>query len=159
MRNLTILFVVLFSVSLFSQVEKFGKEISLTEKTKISDILADPNAFLDKTVLVEGEVLDVCKKAGCWMELKSDSEGKIKIKVKDGDIVFPTSAIGSKAVAEGIVYKIELTKEEAIEYLEHIAEENGKEFDPASVTGPMTIYQIKGIGAEIEMAKETKSTE
>ncbi|MCK7529457.1 MAG: DUF4920 domain-containing protein [Ignavibacteriales bacterium] len=56
-----------------------GAEITLTEKTKISDILADPEAYLDKTVLVEGEILDVCPMMGCWMELKSDDgEGMIK---------------------------------------------------------------------------------
>jgi len=159
MRNLIMFFSIVFSLSLFAQVEKFGKDISLSEKTKISDILADPESFVGKTVLVEGEVLDVCQHAGCWMELKSDGDGKIKIKVKDGDIVFPVSAKGGKAVAEGTVYKIELTQEEAIKYFEHIAEESGKEFDPSTVTGPITIYQIKGIGAEIEMTKQEQSTE
>ncbi|MCK7525810.1 MAG: hypothetical protein MZV64_53480 [Ignavibacteriales bacterium] len=47
--------------------------------------------------------------------------------------------------------KIELTKEEAIEYYEHVAAEQGTEFDAATVTGPITLYQIKGIGAEINI--------
>ena len=127
-----------------------GAEITLTEKTNISDILADPETYLDKTVLVEGEVLDVCPMMGCWMELKSDSEDqRIKVKVKDGDIVFPMEAIGSTALVEGKVYKIELTQEKAIEHFQHVAEEKGQEFDPSTITGPMTIYQIKGLGAEI----------
>jgi predicted RNA-binding protein len=137
---------------IFAQTEasKLGAEITLTEKTKISDILADPDAYLGETVLVEGEVLDVCPKMGCWMELKSDEgEGMIKIKVKDGDIVFPVEAVGDYAVVEGTVYKIDLTQEEAVNYFEHIAEESGKKFDPSTVSGPMTIYQIKGLGAEI----------
>jgi predicted RNA-binding protein len=137
---------------IFAQTEasKLGAEITLTEKTKISDILADPDAYLGETVLVEGEVLDVCPKMGCWMELKSDEgEGMIKIKVKDGDIVFPVEAVGDYAVVEGTVYKIDLTQEEAVNYFEHIAEESGKKFDPSTVSGPMTIYQIKGLGAQI----------
>jgi hypothetical protein len=129
---------------------KYGKEITLEEKTKISAILEDPESFLDETVLVEGEVLDVCPMAGCWIELSSDVEDeKIKVKVKDGEIVFPMEAKGSVALVEGKVYKIELSKEKAINYYEHISEEKGEKFDPASVTGPVTIYQIKGIGAEI----------
>ena len=49
---------------------------------------------------------------GCWMELKSDDEeGMIKVKVKDGDIVFPVDAIGDNAVVEGTVYKIDLIQE------------------------------------------------
>lgn len=130
---------------------KLGGEITLTEKTNISDILTDPDSYLDQTVLVEGEILNVCPKMGCWMELKSDDgEGMIKIKVKDGDIVFPVEAIGETAVVEGTVYKIELSQEDAISYYEHIAEETGEDFDPSTITGPMTIYQIKGLGAVID---------
>ena len=131
--------------------DKYGNEITLKEKTSISDILSNPEDYLDKTVLVEGEVLDVCPKMGCWMEIESDVEGeKIKVKVKDGDIVFPEDAKGKNALVEGKVYKIDLTVEEAVEYYEHQAEERGDEFDPATVTEAVTIYQIKGLGAEID---------
>ena len=89
--------------------------------------------------------------AGCWIELSSDAEGEqIKVKVKDGEIVFPMDAKGSTALVEGKVYKIELSKEKAINYYEHLAEESGDEFDPATVTGSITIYQIKGFGAQID---------
>jgi predicted RNA-binding protein len=84
------------------------------------------------------------------MELKSDDgEGMIKVKVKDGDIVFPVDAIGDNAVVQGTVYKIELTQDEAVDYFEHVAEESGDDFDPSIITGPMIIYQIKGLGATI----------
>ena len=153
MKKLMIAFIILLTGSLTlaqKESETLGEEIKLTEKTNISEILADPESYLDKVVLVEGEVLEVCPKMGCWMELKSDAEAqKIKIKVKDGDIVFPMEAVGSNALVEGKVYKIEMTEEEAVGYMEHLAEEKGQEFDPSTVTGPMTIYQIKGIGAKI----------
>jgi hypothetical protein len=151
MKFLIIFFLFALTYTTYSQTEKFGREISLTEKTSISKILSVPEDFVGKTVLVEGEILDVCAMAGCWMELKSDAENqKIKIKVKDGDIVFPVEAKGKSAVVEGTVYKIDLTKEEAIEYYEHVAAEQSTEFDPATVTGTVTFYQIKGIGAEIK---------
>lgn len=150
MKNVLILFFILFSISLFAQSDKYGRDLTLTDKTNISEILENPAEFEGKTVLVEGEILDVCAMAGCWMELKSDEgNGKIKIKVKDGDIVFPVEGKGKMALVEGTVYKIELTKEEAVDYYEHQAEEQGVEFDAASVTGPVTLYQIKGLGAVI----------
>ncbi len=131
--------------------DKYGKDITLKEKTNISDILSNPEDYLDKTVLIEGEVLEVCPMAGCWIEVASSVEGeKIKVKVKDGEIVFPEEAKGKNALVEGKVYKIELTVEEAVEYYEHQAEETGDEFDPATVTEAVTIYQIKGLGAEID---------
>lgn len=150
MNKLVFLLFLTLTISSYSQADKYGKKISLTEKTSISQILAQPEEYVGKTVLVEGEILEICAMAGCWMELKSDSENqKVKIKVKDGDIVFPLEAKGKSALVEGIVYKIDLTIEEAVEYYEHVAVEQGTEFDAAAVTGPITLYQIKGIGAEI----------
>lgn len=151
----TVLIVVLifFITSCSSEkVEKYGEEIKSDQKVKISEILNNPNEFIGKTVLVEGEVLDVCKEAGCWMDIASDVPNqKIKIKVKDGEIVFPVEAKGKSALVEGVVYAIELDEEEAKEYFQHMAEDAGKEFDSTLVTGPITIYQIKGKGAEIKM--------
>ena len=149
-----ILAIMLISVGLtFAQAEvaNYGAELTLTEKTSISSILEDPESYLDKTVLIEGEVLEVCPMMGCWMEIKSDDgEGMIKVKVKDGEIVFPVEAKGKTALVEGKVYKIELTQEKAIQHFEHVAEEKGEAFDPSTITGPMTIYQIKGLGAVIQ---------
>jgi len=131
--------------------DKYGKEITLKEKTNISDILSNPEDYLDKTVLVEGEVLDVCSMMGCWIELASNVEGeKIKVKVKDGEIVFPVEATGKNVLVEGKVYKIELTVEEAVEYYQHQAEETGEDLDTSTITEGVTIYQIKGLGAEID---------
>jgi len=149
-----IVLVLFFSIgTILAQTDEasLGAEITLVEKTKISDILADPEAYLAQTVLVEGEILDVCPMMGCWMELKSDDgEGTIKVKVRDGEIVFPVEAKGSTALVQGKVYKIELTQEKAIEHFEHVADEKGEDFDPTTITGPLTIYQIKGLGAVIE---------
>lgn len=147
--NVVLMIIILTSAVSFAQSEKYGKEIELEEKVLISEILASPQDYVGKTVLVEGEVTEVCAHAGCWMKLKSDKEGEIRIKVKDGEIVFPVEAKGSKALVEGTVYSIEFTQEEAVEYLKHMAEDAGKEFDESTVTGPMTIYQIRGLGAEI----------
>lgn len=151
MKNSFIALVLFFTLSVltFGQSEKYGKEIELKDKTMISEILAAPQDFVGKTVLVEGEITDVCEMAGCWMKLKSDKVGDIRIKVKDGEIVFPVEAKGSKALVEGTVYSIEFTQEEAVDYLKHMAEDAGQEFDESTVTGPMTIYQIRGLGAEI----------
>lgn len=130
---------------------KYGKEITLKEKTKISAILANPQKFVGKNVLVEGTVVAVCEKRGCWIELASDEKfQKIKIKVKDGEIVFPLEESGKTALVEGTVYEIKMTKEQALEQAKHEAEEHGTKFDPASVKGPSTIYQIKGLGAVIK---------
>lgn len=156
MQKLVLL--VLFSAFLFTQGfaadKKLGKKLSLKETTKVSNILASPKDFVGKKVLVEGTVLDVCSKRGCWIEVASDKQHeKIKVKVKDGEIVFPMEAKGKTAKVEGEIYKIEMSKEDAIKAGEHEAKEHGTKFDPKSVTGPIVKYQIKGLGAEIKDLK------
>lgn len=143
--------VLVAALFIYAGQKELGKKITLKEKTAISKILSNPEKFIGKKVLVEGTILAVCEKRGCWMELSSDKEfQKIKIKVKDGEIVFPLEASGKTALVEGEVYKISMTKEEAIKQAQHEAEEHKTKFDPSSVKGPVTLYQIKGLGAVIK---------
>ena len=146
-------FYIILVTSIFISVpyaqEKLGNEITLKEKTEISEIISNPTEYLGEKVLIEGEVLAVCQMAGCWMEVSNEEGQKIRVKVKDGDIVFPKDAVGKTALVEGEVYKLEFNEEEAKDYFKHMAEESNQEFDPSKVNGPLTIYQIKGMGAVI----------
>jgi hypothetical protein len=127
---------------------QYGEPLTLKSVTSVAAILADPAAYVGERVLVSGTVVDVCEKQGCWLELEADG-GAIRVKVDDGVIVFPLSARGRRALAEGIVEERNLTFEQALAEAQHHAEEHGVEFDPTTVTGPKTTYRIKGIGALI----------
>lgn len=130
---------------------KHGKGVSDGAVVQISELMAKPDQYVGKTVKVQGVILEVCPMAGCWIEVAGDGPNlALRVKVEDGVIVFPTSDKGKKVVAEGVFTKIELSKERAIERLKHEAEEKGQKFDPASVKGPMTVYQIQGVGAVVE---------
>ena len=97
--------------------------------------LSAPEQFVDKKVLVKGMIVEVCAKRGCWMDLASDKAFEtIQIKVLDGVIVFPMSARGKEALVEGLVEALKYSKEDAIAWLQHQAEEKGESFDPKSVT-------------------------
>jgi hypothetical protein len=154
MNKLFYLIIVCISLNISILAEggkKYGKEITLKEKTKVSKILENPGEYLGKKVLVEGTIVDVCSKRGCWLEVASDQEfQKVKVKVNDGEIIFPIEARGKTALVEGEVYEIKLTKEQALAQAEHEAEEKGTSFDPEKITGPVIIYQIKGLGAVIK---------
>lgn len=130
----------------------FGKDLTLKDTTLISTILSNPDAFVGQKVLVEGRVVDVCKKRGCWMELASDKEFQsIRVKVNDGEIVFPLEAKGRLALVEGIVEKLEISKEQLIKAMKHHAEEQGEPFDSTKITEGKTIYRLKGLGAKIQL--------
>lgn len=128
-----------------------GKGVGNTAPVKIADLLTNPDAYVGKTIRVDGLVTDVCPKRGCWMTLAGDDESQsVRIKVDDGVIVFPKDAKGKRASAEGVFTKIELTRDEAIEQAKHRAEELGQVFDPSKAGDlPTVLYQIKGTGAVV----------
>lgn len=127
-----------------------GKPLTLKKTTPIKKLASQPGDYVGKTVQAKGKVAEVCLKMGCWMNLVDPKTAKmIRIKVQDGEMVFPKESIGKMALAEGQMVKIELTKEQAVAMARHEAEENKKPFDPGTVTGPRTIYQIKATGAVI----------
>lgn len=130
---------------------KYGKGVSEAVPVKLSELMAKPDAYVGKVVKVEGLITEVCAKRGCWIDVAGDVEFQtIRIKVEDGVIVFPMTDKGKKVVAEGTFKKTELTKEQATAKAKHECEEKGTKFDPASVTGPATVYQIQGIGAVVD---------
>jgi hypothetical protein len=129
---------------------KLGKPLALKSPTPIVDLLAKPEAHLGKAVQVRGRVTEVCQMMGCWMALADPaSSGMIRVKVKDGDIVFPKESVGKIATAEGTLVRFQLTREQAIARAKHEAEEQGRKFDPAKITSGTTIYQLDGSGAVI----------
>ncbi len=129
----------------------YGKPLTLSKITKVSHIMANPGDFIGKTVLVKGVVVNVCSHRGCWMDIASDAPfEKIRIKVADGEIVFPLDAKGKEALVEGVLEKLEFTKEQIIQWRRHHAEKHGETFDPGSVTSGETHYRIRGTGAVIK---------
>ncbi|RMH71424.1 MAG: DUF4920 domain-containing protein [Gemmatimonadetes bacterium] len=90
----------------------FGEELTLTEETPISEITENPEAYLGKRVLVKGTVVGVCAKRGCWINLASDNDYEtLRVKVTDGEIVFPMDIKGHEAWVEGELYKLEFDKD------------------------------------------------
>ncbi len=143
-------FATLISSNLFAKdVKKYGKEITSTEKVNVSELLKNPKNYEGKKVLVEGTILNVCEKRGCWIELASDKEFEsIRVKVKDGEIVFPMEAKGKTAVVEGEFYSFEVEAD-----AECSGKECGDEKDDEKCNHDKKqvkrVYQIKGLGAEI----------
>ncbi len=130
--------------------EKVGKGLTLAGPTPLAQIEANPNQYTGKLVQVRGRVTEVCQAMGCWMNIVDPvGEKSMRIKVNDGEIVFPKSSVGKIAVAEGKLVKLELTREQAVERARHEAEEQGRKFDPGSVKSGGIVYLLQGVGAVI----------
>lgn len=79
---------------------KFGKEISEIEATKIKDILADSDKYIGKTVKVEGAIIKECP-SGCWFYLK-DQTGAIYVDLFPSGFAI-SQRVEAKVIVEGIV--------------------------------------------------------
>jgi len=100
----------------------YGAGVQAVQVVQIADIRNDPDKWVGKKVRVEGTVVDVCPKRGCWFEMSGVAPGEsMRFKVKDGVMVFPMSARGQHAVAEGVVRKIPLNLEQTIRVKAHEA--------------------------------------
>jgi len=152
-RILALAFVILASLTIGWGMEgtEYGKKLTLATATKISEILAAPEQYNGKRVLVSGPITGVCEMRGCWIAIGSDKEsGSLTFKVDDGVIVFPMDAMGKNVKAEGVVEVKTVTVEDQITEGKHHAEETGETFDPATVTAPKVSVRILGEGAVID---------
>lgn len=145
MRTLILL---TLSMAALCGAEKFGKGLTLKESTPIGTILGAPDQYVGKMIQVKGTITEVCQMMGCWLQIQDGDKG-LRVKVKDGEILFPKNGAGKKAVAEGLLKKIELNQQQAVAWAKHEAEERGQKFDPSKIKSGMTMYQIQGTGAVV----------
>ena len=128
--------------------------IELKTAISIEKLLANPEAYLEKKVMLEGTISAVCPKRGCWMDIKStETDSELRLKVTDGEIVFPLSAEGKLIKAQGIFQKLELTHKQAVTRKIHFAKEKGITLHPDSVQitlEDLTSYRLYVSGAAID---------
>ena len=112
----------------------YGDPVSDSKVFQVDSLLLYSQNNIGKKVVLEGKINDVCPMRGCWIDV-SDQEKKtnIRVKVVDGEIVFPLSAKGKNVIAEGILSKLEFTEKQAVNWKVHLAQEKGIKLDPKDV--------------------------
>jgi hypothetical protein len=83
----------------------FGQPITLTETISSGELLAEPSKYEGKTLLVKGEVVDVCQKMGCWMVI-TDGEHSIRVTTKGHGFFVRKDGTGSVALVQGTLRHI-----------------------------------------------------
>ena len=122
----------------------YGADINSELKViSVGDIYADTSAFVGKTVVLKGNMSELCRSGGCWTVI-SDGTNNIRaltlhkfIMPKEMDIT------GKVAVVEGVFSIKEITEDQA----KHFAEEAGT--DPNLIVGPQKMYRILATGIKI----------
>ena len=112
----------------------YGNALSDTPIYSVEDILSSPRNNIGNSILISGVISEVCPMRGCWIQVKdNNSQQSIRVKVTDGDIVFPLSSKGKNVIAEGQFSKLVLSEKQAKSWKAHLAAEKGIEIDTAQV--------------------------
>ncbi len=152
--SLVIVMVLLLAFNLSAGEAVFGEKLTVKEVTKISEINANPDKYLGKTVRIEGYITDGCHHHGAWLAIASDKEfQKIMIWDLEGKITFPLDHKGKYGIIEGVVYKKEYTEEEANKRLKHLATNHKQTVDLSKAKGGMTLYNLNATGGVVKDSK------
>ena len=134
-------------------ISLYGDDFNYDSIQSIPYLINNANQFLDKQIVTEGKIVDVCPMKGCWIEIKdSDSDQIIRVKVQDDVIIFPQDSKEKKVIVNGVFTKIEFTEDQAIKWKIHLAEEKGLKLEESDVnldSSDLIEYRIKGLGAKI----------
>ena len=90
-------------------------------------------------VKVEGIILEICSKKGCWMDVNLGGEETLFVRFMDYGFFMPLDAAGTTAIIEGMA-KIEV---QTVRWLKHKAEDAGETQEVIdAITKPIIAYSI-----------------
>ena len=81
------------------------------EAVPVSQVMTDPESWLDKSVMVSGRITEVCTHRGCWAVLEADGH-MLRVQTLDHAFAMPSDA-RSMARAHGVLERIEPEDEHA----------------------------------------------
>jgi len=126
--------------------DTFGAAITEEHALPLSEIMAQPEAYIDKPVKVKAKVVDVCQMKGCWMALDAGEGRTIRVTFKDYGFFVPKDIHGREVVLQGTLVK----KTMSVEELRHLAEDAGKsEEEIEAIQEPETQWEFVAEGVLI----------
>lgn len=122
----------------------YGKAISSKDAISVINLENSLKSKSDFTGKIQGEVVSVCKKKGCFLTLKREGENDpIVVRFKDYGFFVPENLIGKTVVVQGKAK----VKELSVAQLQHNAEDEQKsKAEIAKITKPKTDISIVADG-------------
>ncbi len=115
----------IFSCKNEIHISTYGEFDAVTDLEKFSNVIDKFSLENIDNKKLSGEIINVCPKKGCWMNLKVD-EDTIFVKFKDYGFFVPKTGLESKlAFISGNIKKDTIS----VERLRHYAEDAGKSSD------------------------------
>lgn len=127
-----------------SEWAQFGGAVAAAPATPVGDLLAAADKFDGKTLVVEGQVTEVCQNKGCWMTLKHEGR-EMRVKFKDYGFFVPKDSAGKTARMEG-VFQIEMVP---VDEARHYLEDAGRHEEAAKITDPVASFTFMASGVQL----------
>lgn len=154
MKKLTSLFICLIACTTWAFAQQnitpakagvqYGKAITSKNAISVQNLENTLKEKKEYSGKVEGEVIGVCKKKGCFLTLKREGQNDpIMVRFTDYGYFVPADIVGKTVVLEGKAK----VKELSVKQLQHNAEDAGKSTEEiAKITQPKTDINIVADG-------------
>lgn len=127
----------------------FGAGVQLKKPMRLADAAKQLDKLKNKVIRLDGQIMDVCKKKGCWMVFR-DGKVQLRVKFKGYKFFVPRDAHKRRAIVQGVLSAKTISEAMA----KHYAEESGNPEAAKKIKGPQKVLAFMATGVEI-LAKPT----
>jgi hypothetical protein len=140
----------LFAIAGYAQTaytgQKFGEEVKPGDVKPAAKMETAMGNKTTADMKIQGKVVDVCKKKGCWMTLEMPNGEPMRVTFKDYAFFMPMDIVGKNVVLDGLAKKQTIS----VETLRHYAEDAKKTPEEvAKITDPKKELAFEAIGVVI----------
>lgn len=125
----------------------YGEEFDVSGAIPAGQLAALSPEELDNEVVIETQIIECCRKKGCWMKVDMGEGKTMRVTFKDYGFFVPLHADGRKAIMRGVAYMDTID----VELLRHFAEDAGQSQEEIeAITEPEYELTFEATGVLIE---------
>jgi hypothetical protein len=114
------------------------------EELDLAHVLATPEVYDGRELVLSGAVREVCAKKGCWLVM-ADGERELRMTFRDYAFFVPLDSAGTTLRAQGVFRIQETPVDEARHYLE----DAGRHAEAQAITAPVRSFTFEAAGVEL----------
>lgn len=140
----------LFSATAFAQApvalngQSFGDGVTAGEIKAVATVPAALGEQTSTTMKITGEVVEVCKKKGCWMTLKMPNGEPMRVTFKDYAFFMPKDIVGKTVALDGVAKKQTISKSQLQHYAKD-AKKSPEEIAKITADKDEIAFEAKGV--------------
>lgn len=119
----------------------YGQPVRARRVRSLEKVLSRPGRHLSRPLVMEGRVVEVCAKKGCWMAL-GDGERQVRVTFEGYGFFVPRDIEGATARVAGILSETVVPVEDVRHYLE----DAGRHEEAARVREPERTLTFEATG-------------